>query len=101
MFEVIAIIAVILAIAIAIVLILALTKPDTFRVQRATRFAASAWDNDPICGTVTIDATCETTSKVSAAETAAPYRPRPGRARCTCGTWVAPRKRDRARGTSS
>ena len=40
MFEVIAIIAVILAIAIAIVLILALTKPDTFRVQRATSIKA-------------------------------------------------------------
>ena len=35
MFEIIAIIAVVLAIAIAIVLILAATKPDTFRVQRA------------------------------------------------------------------
>jgi hypothetical protein len=42
MFEVIAIIAVILAIAIAIVLILALTKPDTFRVQRATSIKAPA-----------------------------------------------------------
>src|ERR1700730_13033979 len=42
MFEVIAIIAVILAIAIAIVLILALTKPNTFRVQRATRIKAPA-----------------------------------------------------------
>ena len=36
MFEIIAIIAVVLAIAIAVVLILAATKPDTFRVQRAT-----------------------------------------------------------------
>ena len=36
MFEIIAIIAVVLAIAIAIVLILAATKPDTLRVQRAT-----------------------------------------------------------------
>ncbi len=35
MFEIIAIIAVVLAIAIAIVLILAATKPDTLRVQRA------------------------------------------------------------------
>jgi hypothetical protein len=35
MFEIIAIIAVVLAIAIAIVLILAATKPDTFSVQRA------------------------------------------------------------------
>ena len=42
MFEVIAIIAAILAIAIAIVLILALTKPDTFRVQRATTIKAPA-----------------------------------------------------------
>ena len=35
MFEIIAIIAVVLAVAIAIVLILAATKPDTFSVQRA------------------------------------------------------------------
>ena len=35
MFEIIAIIAIVLAIAIAVVLILAATKPDTFRVQRA------------------------------------------------------------------
>jgi hypothetical protein len=35
MFEIIAIIAIVLAIAIAIVLILAATKPDTFSVQRA------------------------------------------------------------------
>jgi uncharacterized protein YndB with AHSA1/START domain len=36
MFEIIAILAVVLAIAIAVVLILAATKPDTLRVQRAT-----------------------------------------------------------------
>ncbi len=36
MFEIIAVIAVVIAIAIAIVLILAATKPDTLRVQRAT-----------------------------------------------------------------
>src|SRR6266446_4473766 len=36
MFEIIAIIAVVLVIAIAIILILAATKPDTFSVQRAT-----------------------------------------------------------------
>jgi uncharacterized protein YndB with AHSA1/START domain len=40
MFEIIAIIAFLLAIAIAIVLILAVTKPDTFRVQRATSVKA-------------------------------------------------------------
>ena len=40
MFEIIAIIAIVLAIAIAIVLILAATKPDTFRVQRATTIKA-------------------------------------------------------------
>jgi uncharacterized protein YndB with AHSA1/START domain len=40
MFEIIAIIAAVLAIAIAIVLILAATKPDTFRVQRATTVKA-------------------------------------------------------------
>src|SRR5882724_910226 len=40
MFETIAIIAVVLAVAIAIVLILAATKPDTFRVQRATTVEA-------------------------------------------------------------
>src|SRR6202171_1372006 len=40
MFEIIAIIAVVLAIAIAIILILAATKPDTFRVQRATTVKA-------------------------------------------------------------
>ncbi|MEH2566369.1 SRPBCC family protein [Bradyrhizobium sp. AZCC 2289] len=42
MFEVIAIIAVILAIAIAIVLVLALTKPNTFAVQRAISIKAPA-----------------------------------------------------------
>lgn len=41
MFEIIAIIAIVLAIAIAIVLILAATKPDTLRVQRATTVKAS------------------------------------------------------------
>ena len=41
MFEVIAIIAVVLAIAIAVVLILAATKPATLRVQRATTVNAS------------------------------------------------------------
>jgi uncharacterized protein YndB with AHSA1/START domain len=40
MFEIIAIIAAVLAIAIAVVLILAATKPDTFRVQRATTVKA-------------------------------------------------------------
>jgi len=40
MFEIIAIIAVVLAIAIAIILILAAAKPDTFRVQRATTVKA-------------------------------------------------------------
>ena len=40
MFEIIAIIAVVLAIAIAILLILAATKPNTFRVQRATTVKA-------------------------------------------------------------
>ena len=40
MFEIIAIIAVVLAIAIAIVLILAATKPNTLRVQRATTVRA-------------------------------------------------------------
>jgi hypothetical protein len=42
MFEIIAIIAVVLAIAIAVVLILAATKPDTLRVQRATSIRAPA-----------------------------------------------------------
>jgi hypothetical protein len=42
MFEVIAIIAIILAIAIAIVLLLALTKPNTFAVQRAIGIKAPA-----------------------------------------------------------
>ena len=40
MFEIIAIIAVVLAIAIAILLILAATKPDTFSVRRATTVKA-------------------------------------------------------------
>ena len=40
MFEIIAIVAVVLAIAIAIVLILAATKPDTFSVQRAAAVKA-------------------------------------------------------------
>jgi len=40
MFEIIAIIAIVLAIAIAIVLILAATKPNTLRVQRATTVKA-------------------------------------------------------------
>jgi uncharacterized protein YndB with AHSA1/START domain len=40
MFEIIAIIAVVLAIALAIVLILAATKPDTFSVQRAATVKA-------------------------------------------------------------
>jgi uncharacterized protein YndB with AHSA1/START domain len=42
MFEIIAIIAVVLAIAIAIVLILAATKPDKFSVQRAVAIRAPA-----------------------------------------------------------
>src|SRR6185369_10271030 len=42
MFETIAIIAVIIAIAIAVVLILAATKPNTLRVQRATSVKAPA-----------------------------------------------------------
>jgi hypothetical protein len=51
MFEIIAIIAVVLAVAIAIVLILAATKPDTFSVQRATSIKAPPekifpWIND-------------------------------------------------------
>jgi uncharacterized protein YndB with AHSA1/START domain len=41
MFEIIAIIAIVLAIAIAIILILAATKPDTLTVQRATAIKAS------------------------------------------------------------
>src|SRR4030081_2708011 len=40
MFEIIAIIAIVLAIAIAIVLILAARKPDTFSVRRATTVKA-------------------------------------------------------------
>jgi K+-transporting ATPase KdpF subunit len=46
--EIIAIIAVILAIAIAIVLILALTKPDRFRVQRETSIRAPAENIFPL-----------------------------------------------------
>ncbi len=42
MFEIIAIIAVVLAIAIAVVLILAATKPNTLRVQRAASIRAPA-----------------------------------------------------------
>jgi uncharacterized protein YndB with AHSA1/START domain len=42
MFEIIAVIAVVLAIAIAAVLILAATRPDTFSVQRATTVKAPA-----------------------------------------------------------
>src|SRR5882757_5091508 len=42
MFEIIAIIAVVLGIAIAILLILAATKPDTFTVRRATTVKAPA-----------------------------------------------------------
>jgi hypothetical protein len=40
MFEIIAIIAVVLALAIAVVLILAATKPDTFSVRRAATVKA-------------------------------------------------------------
>jgi uncharacterized protein YndB with AHSA1/START domain len=51
MFEIIAIIAVVLALAIAIVLILAATKPDSFSVQRVTSIMAPPekvfpWIND-------------------------------------------------------
>ena len=42
MFEVIAIIAVVIALAIVVVLILATTKPDTFRVQRVATIKAPA-----------------------------------------------------------
>src|SRR6476660_2450118 len=42
MFETLVIIAVVLAIVIAVVLILAMTKPDTFRVERAAPVNASA-----------------------------------------------------------
>jgi hypothetical protein len=42
MFEIVAIVAIVLAIAIAIVLILAATKPDTFSVERATTVKAPA-----------------------------------------------------------
>ena len=41
MFEIIAIVAVVLAIAVAVVLILAVTKPDTFSVRRAATVKAS------------------------------------------------------------
>ena len=42
MFEIVAIVAIVLAIAIAIVLIIAASKPDTFSVQRATTVRAPA-----------------------------------------------------------
>jgi Polyketide cyclase / dehydrase and lipid transport len=42
MFEIVAIVAIVLAIAVAIVLILAAAKPDTFSVQRATTVKAPA-----------------------------------------------------------
>ena len=42
MFEIVAIVAIVLAIALAIVLILAAAKPDTFNVQRATTVKAPA-----------------------------------------------------------
>ena len=42
MFEIVAIVAIVLAVAIAIVLILAAAKPDTFSVQRATTVRAPA-----------------------------------------------------------
>lgn len=42
MFEVIAVIAIVLAIAIAVVLILAATKPDTFRIERSATINAPA-----------------------------------------------------------
>ena len=48
MFEIIATIAVIIAIAIAVVLILAATKPDTLRVQRATGIRAPAGEIFPM-----------------------------------------------------
>ena len=48
MLKIIAVIAVILAIVIAIVLILALTKPDSFRVQRATTIRAPAENIFPL-----------------------------------------------------
>ena len=48
MFEIIAVIAVILAIAIAIVLILAATKPDSFSVQRSTAVKAPAENIFPL-----------------------------------------------------
>ena len=51
MFEIIAIIAVVIAVAIAVVLIIAATKPDSFSVQRATSIKAPPekifpWIND-------------------------------------------------------
>jgi hypothetical protein len=42
MFEIVAIVAIVLAIAIAIVLILAAAKPDTFSVRRAATVRAPA-----------------------------------------------------------
>src|SRR6476659_8580882 len=48
MFEVLVIIAVVLAIAIAVVLILAATKPDTLRVQRAITVSAPAENIFPL-----------------------------------------------------
>ena len=48
MLKIISVIAVILAIVIAIVLILALTKPDSFRVQRATTIRAPAENIFPL-----------------------------------------------------
>ena len=47
MFEIVAIVAIVLAIAIAIVLILAATKPNTFSVRRATSVKAVAGENLP------------------------------------------------------
>jgi uncharacterized protein YndB with AHSA1/START domain len=51
MFEIIAIVAAVIAVAIAVVLIIAVAKPDTFSVQRATSIKAPpekifAWIND-------------------------------------------------------
>jgi len=50
MFEIIGVIAIILAVAIAIVLVLAATKPDTFRVQRAISIKAPAEKILPLIG---------------------------------------------------
>ena len=47
MFEIVAIIAIVLAVAIAIVLILAVTKPDTFSVQRTTMVKAPPEKSSP------------------------------------------------------